>query len=126
VWLVTNLKPEQFSAEQVATLYHLRWEVEVLFRTLKTVGRLDQLRSASLPVIQAFICATLIGMLLAHEICAQMRRECPGREPSPYRVAALVLVWLPEIIRYLGPNKQLEVMESFDFALWREGTASTC
>jgi putative transposase len=122
VWLATNLSPEQFSAEQVATLYRLRWEVEVLFRILKTVGRLDQLRSSSLPVIQAFIFATLLGMLLAHEICAQMRRECPDRDPSPYRVAALVLVWLPELVRSLGTNKQLEVMESFDFALWREGT----
>lgn len=121
VWLVTNLSPDHFSAEQVATLYRLRWEVELLFKTLKTVGRLDQLRSASLPVIQAFICATLIGMLLAHEICAEMRREAPEREASAHRVAALVLVWLPEIVRVLGTSRQRQVMEAFAFALWREG-----
>lgn len=122
VWLVTNLSPEQFTAEQVAVLYRLRWEVEILFRTLKSVGRLDQLRSANLAVLQVFICATLIGMLLAHEVCAQMRRTCPGREPSPYRVAALVLVWLPSIVLSLGTARQHKVMTAFESALWREGT----
>jgi putative transposase len=122
VWLITNLRPEDFTAEQVAILYRLRWEVELLFKTLKTVGRLDQLRSASLSVIQVFICATLIGILLAHETCAQMRRA-PGKcEPSAFRVAALVLAWLPEIVQSLGTNKQRPVMEAFAFTLWREGT----
>lgn len=122
VWLVTNLDPNDFSAEQVAILYRLRWEVELLFKTLKTVGRLDQLRSEKLPVIHAFICATLIGMFLSHEICAQMRREYPDREPSAYRVATLVFGWLPKIAQSLGTNRQQAVMKAFEFALWREGT----
>lgn len=121
IWLVTNLTREQFSAQQVATLYRLRWEVEVLFRTLKSVGRLDQLRSANVSVVHAFICATLVGMLLAHEVCAQMRREWPDREPSPYRVATLVFLWLPELAGSLRTRRQQHTMESFVFALWREG-----
>ncbi|MCP4444399.1 MAG: transposase, partial [Myxococcales bacterium] len=32
LWLVTNLSPEVISAEQLATLYRLRWDVEILFK----------------------------------------------------------------------------------------------
>ena len=34
IWFVTNLAPTVFTAEQVATIYRMRWEVEILFRAL--------------------------------------------------------------------------------------------
>jgi len=121
IWLVTNLAAETFDAEAIATLYRMRWEVEILFHTLKSVGRLDQLRSANIEVIRAFVYATLIGMLLAHEICAQMRREKPEREPSPHRVAMLVLGALPGMVASLGTRRYREEVAAFVTALWREG-----
>lgn len=121
LWYVTNLSPEQFSAEQIATIYRFRWEVEQLFRTLKMVGRLDHLRSANPNVIHTFIYATLLGMVLAHDLCAMMRRCRPKIEPSPYRVTALLLMFLPSIIASLGTRKQSVVLTSFESALWREG-----
>jgi putative transposase len=121
LWFVTNLSPEQFSPEQVATIYRYRWEVEQLFRTLKMVGRLDHLRSANPNVIHTFIYATLLGMVLAHHICALMRRCRPDIEPSPYRVTALLLMYLPSIIIAIGTRKQSTVLDAFQSALWREG-----
>jgi hypothetical protein len=121
LWFVTNLPPEQFSPEQVATIYRYRWEVEQLFRTLKMVGRLDHLRSANPNVIHTFIYATLLGMVLAHHICALMRRCRPDIEPSPYRVTALLLMYLPSIIIAIGTRKQSTVLDAFQSALWREG-----
>lgn len=121
LWLVTNLPAEQFSAEQIATIYRFRWEVEQLFRTLKMVGRLDHLQSANREVIHTFIYATLLGMVLAHDICALMRRCRPTIEPSPYRVTALLLMYLPSIVVALGTRKQSVVLDAFETALWREG-----
>lgn len=121
LWFVTNLPPEMFSAEQIATLYRYRWEVEQLFRTLKMVGRLDHLRSANPNVIHTFIYATLLGMVLAHDICALMRRCRPGTEPSPYRVATLLLMFLPSIISAIGTRRLPLVLKAFQSALWREG-----
>jgi hypothetical protein len=117
----TNLPPELFSPEQVATIYRLRWEVEQLFRTLKMVGRLDHLRSANPHVIHAFIYATLLGMVLSHDVCALMRQCRPEVEPSPYRVAALLLVHLPKIVEALGTRRLAAVLDAFIAALWREG-----
>lgn len=122
VWLVTNIGADVFSAEQVATLYRMRWEVEVLFRTMKQVGRLDQLRSASPEVIHAFIYATVLGILLAEDICALMRKARPDVEPSPYRVAALVLGFLPRVPDLLRRRQLDSACTDFAHALHREGT----
>ena len=121
LWFVTNLSPELFSPEQIATIYRCRWEVEQLFRTLKMVGRLDHLRSSNPDVIHTFIYATLLGMVLAQDICALMRQRRPNTEPSPYRVAALLLMFLPSIIATLGTRRLSPVLNAFQAALWREG-----
>jgi len=121
IWLVTNLDRGVFTAEQVATIYRMRWEVEILFRALKSVGRLDQLRSSSLPVIRVFIYAALLGLALAQDISAHMRRERPETEPSLYRVMTLLLGYLPMIATATGTRRLRDVMAAFEAALWREG-----
>ncbi len=121
IWLVTNLAADVFSAEQIATIYRMRWQVEILFRALKTVGRLDQLRSANIAVIRVFIFATLLGLVLAHDISAKMRQARPGVEPSLQRVAMLVLGYLPMITSAMGTRRIREVADAFETALWREG-----
>jgi putative transposase len=121
LWFVTNLPPELFSPQQLATIYRFRWEVEQLFPTLKMVGRLDHLQSANPHVIHTFIYATLLGMVLSHNICALMRRKRPNIEPSPYRITALLLMYLPSIIVALGTRKIRPALKAFERALWREG-----
>ncbi len=119
--LVVEPQVSVLSAEQLATIYRLRWEVEVLFRTLKMVGRLDHLRSANPNVVQAFIYATLLGMVLAHNLCAMMRRTHPRLEPSSYRVLALLLLKLPAIVAALGTRALPGILRTFLAALRREG-----
>lgn len=121
VWLLTNLPPEHFSPEDVASLYRYRFEIEQLFRVLKTVGRLDQLNSSKPEVFESFMYATLLGIVLSHDICAQMRRARPQVEPSPHRVTVLVLDSLLDILRALGTPEEQAVLASFERALWREG-----
>lgn len=121
IWLVTNLPPELVSAEQLATLYRLRWDVEILFKILKSVARMDQIRSANKDVIDAFLYAALLGLVLAQGICADMRRKRPDIEPSFYRVTALVLGYLPKFLSASTAREFRNVVERFEQALWREG-----
>jgi putative transposase len=121
LWFVTNLTPEQFSAEQIATLYRFRWEIEKLFQVLKTVARLDHLRSANPNVIAAFVFAALIAVVLAMSVCSEMRRAQPWFEPSLYRVTALTLGYLPEIAASTGTRTLASILRRFERALWREG-----
>ena len=121
VWLVTNLSRALFSAAQVTALYRMRWEIEKLFRALKHVGRLDQLKSANLTIISIFLYATLVGLLLSQDICAQMRKQRPAVQPSLERVMALLLGSFPDLVAAVGTRNQHHLFASFDAALWREG-----
>lgn len=110
IWLVTNLPVTLFTAEHLGLIYRLRWEVEILFKILKTVGRLDQLRSQSLPVIGCFIFATLVGLALSQDLCARMRRLRPNIEPSPMRVNMLLLGYFPLFAQAAGEGSLPEVV----------------
>jgi hypothetical protein len=122
IWLATNL-PDRVAAETVGAFYRLRWAVENLFRILKSVGRLDELRSGKPAVIRAFIAATLVGWALTLVICAAMRIERPRCEPSQYRIFALLLANLGSLIEAAvdGHRDLRDHLVAFGAALWREG-----
>jgi hypothetical protein len=122
IWLATNL-PDRVAAETAGAFYRLRWTVENLFRMLKSVGRLDELRSGKPAVIRAFIAATLVGWALTQLICAAMRAERPRCEPSQYRVFALLLANLGSLVEAAAAGRRVlrERLDAFRAALWREG-----
>jgi putative transposase len=122
IWLATNL-PDRVAAETVGAFYRLRWAVENLFRVLKSVGRLDELRSGKPAVICAFIAATLVGWALTQLICAAMRAERPRCEPSQYRVFALLLANLGSLVEAAAAGRRVlrGRLDAFRVALWREG-----
>lgn len=121
IWLVTNLPLAIFSAEQLGLLYRFRWEVEYLFKVLKTVGRLDHLRTQSLVVIGCFMFATLLGLVLSQDICARMRRHRPALEPSLMRVNMLLLGYWSDFMSAAASGRFDVVAQRFVDALWREG-----
>lgn len=122
IWLATNLPP-RVAAKTVGAFYRLRWAVENLFRMLKSVGRLDEVRSGKPAVIRAFIAATLVGWALTLVICAAMRVERPRCEPSPYRVFALLLANLGSLVEAAAAGRRAfrDQLAAFAAALWREG-----
>ena len=120
IWLATNL-PESVAAETVGTMYRLRWCVENLFRSLKSVGRLDEVSSGKPVIVRLFIAATLVGLVLSQAICAAMRAARPRCEPSLHRVFALLLANI-EVLAHAVLSRTLSiVLQTFIAALWREG-----
>lgn len=66
----TSLPADQFSAEQVATLYHERWEIELGFRDIKSAMQNNAITLRSKKV--ELIYQELWGLLLAYNL---IRRE---------------------------------------------------
>lgn len=122
IWLATNLS-DRVAADTIGAFYRLRWAVENLFRVLKSVGRLDELRSGKPAVIRAFIAATLVGWALTQLICAVMRAERRRCEPSTYRVFALLLANLGTLVEAAAAGRRAlrDRVVAFREALWREG-----
>ncbi len=120
IWLATNL-PQSVPAEVVGAMYRLRWCVENLFRSLKSVGRLDELSSGKPVIVRIFIAATLVGLVVSQSICAEMRAERPRCEPSLHRVFALLLANMAVLALAALSQTLALVLPGFIAALWREG-----
>jgi hypothetical protein len=68
VLLVTTLDATTWSTEAVLTLYRCRWQIELLFKRLKSIWHLDQLRARDPEAAQAHILGVILAALLAGEV----------------------------------------------------------
>jgi len=62
--LLTSLSPEQATAEEVVRLYRMRWQVELAFKRLKSLGGFDRLRARDPKLARSWLLAHLIAAVL--------------------------------------------------------------
>ncbi len=74
-WLLvfSSLPPQEWSAEQVLSLYRARWQVELLIKRMKSVLKLAQLRGKTALTNEATILALLVCWALQQQEAAQAR-----------------------------------------------------
>jgi IS4 transposase len=65
---LTNLDEAAYSPTDIAQLYRARWEVELLFKELKSRFRLDEIRKTDPYIIEALILVAAISLLLSRVI----------------------------------------------------------
>lgn len=133
VLLVTNLPAVAWPIEQVLLLYRLRWQVELLFKRLKSILNLDRLRAKDPVLAQVYLLGKLVGALLLEDWTADLMAdsdvacwfEDTVRPVSPWRWTSLwadlllhairgavtltrLLAVLPRLARYLcdAPRKR--------------------
>ena len=58
----------EYSAEQVADCYRLRWQIELAFKRLKSLLHLDALRAKEPELAKAWIFANLLAAFLIDDI----------------------------------------------------------
>lgn len=132
VLLVANLPAVTWTTEQVLALYCLRWQVELLFKRLKSILHLDRLRTKDPVLAQVYLLGKLVGALLLEEWTADLAAsdvaawfEDTVRPVSPWRwmslwadmlrhairgqvTLSLLIAALPHLARYLcdAPRKR--------------------
>jgi putative transposase len=65
---VTNASPTQLAVQHVAAVYALRWEIELLFRELKTVYRIDQMPTSRKSVTECLLYAALLTLAVSRRL----------------------------------------------------------
>jgi IS4 transposase len=63
---VTNVLEKILTAEQVLSMARVRWQIELLFKLWKSLGRVDEWRSEKPERILCEIYAKLLAMIVAH------------------------------------------------------------
>jgi hypothetical protein len=68
IWILTTLKASQASALQILQLYRVRWQIEMLFKRLKSLLHLDALPSRQGPTAKSWMLARLLAAALAQKL----------------------------------------------------------
>ncbi len=84
VLLLTSLSEDEYSAEQVADCFRLRWQIELAFKRLKSLLHLDALRAKEPELAKAWIFANLLAAFLIDDII-QPSLDFPPDVPDPKR-----------------------------------------
>jgi Transposase DDE domain len=68
IWVLTTLPEAKASSGQILELYRLRWQVELLFKRLKSLLHLDNLPSRQGPTARSWMLARLLAAALAQKL----------------------------------------------------------
>ena len=78
---ITNVEVAQLTVEQVIIIAGLRWQVELLFKSFKSVGKVNTFRSAKPDRILCEVYAKLIAQLIRHWIMVAAGWRCILHDP---------------------------------------------
>lgn len=70
---ITNISSSQLSPEDVARTYRARWEVELIFKELKSQYRIDDLPSSKEHVVEALIYIAILTMTVSRLLLNAVR-----------------------------------------------------
>jgi len=111
----TNLPREEFLPSDLATLYRCGWEVELLFRELKTQYELYEFDTSDLAVVEILVYAALLSLLVSRDLLGLVTEVAddetvfpPERWAATFRShTQLILSKLGEFLGY-SPQPLLE------------------
>jgi hypothetical protein len=105
--VVTTLLDSEYSVEQIAQLYRLRWDAEINLRSLKTIMNMDVLRCCTPEMVRKEIWAHLLAYNLIRTVIAQaaMTHHKQPRQISFTRAMRTLEAFRPTLAH--APDSQL-------------------
>ena len=72
---ITNIPADKLTAEDIRTTYALRWQIELLFKELKSTYRLRDMPSKKKVVVEALLYATILTLVTGRYLLAAVRKR---------------------------------------------------
>ena len=111
VW-ITNLPSETYSADDVMAIYRCRWQVELLFKELKSHTNWQRFATAQKAIVDGLIWASLLAMIIRRSTALQIMPSV-----SLFKAAKNVDVWLLPILECISHKAWSEIREKLDWAI---------
>ncbi len=73
---ITNINTKRLTPEQVATIAGIRWQIELMFKSFKSVGKVNTSKSTKPARILCEVYAKLIAQLIRHWIMLATGWKC--------------------------------------------------
>lgn len=81
---ITNIPPEVLSAEDVAALYSVRWEIELVFKELKSRYALDLVKTTNEHIAEGLIWTAILTMIVSRRLYNLLRSAAPKEKVHRY------------------------------------------
>lgn len=140
--LITTLDAS-WSAHDVLRLYQARWQVELLFKRLKQLLRVSDLRCRERAAVEATVRALLLAWTLQEQVASELRAQLPSGAGEPHSAASSWLLaslsvqtlrqqvrgsWtaarlhacLPRLVRFLVSSPRKRRQQEADVRQWLE------
>lgn len=117
---LTNIPPEMLTTEEIAKLYGMRWEIELIFKELKSRYAIDTIESSNPNVVEALIWSAILTMIVSHRLHHVIRSAASQAQIARFTKLRWATVFmenasdlLTAIPAYLGIRKSLELIADF-------------
>jgi hypothetical protein len=77
IWLFTDLGSEDFSKEAAKKLYRVRWQIELLFKRLKSLLHLDRLPTRKGPTAKSWLLLRFLAAALSQRLLGRTEHFSP-------------------------------------------------
>ena len=115
---VTNVPGDRLSPEEIAVLYRARWQIELMFKRWKSLGRIADLSGSTVTRQLVRLWSRLLAMVVQHWLvvgCVGGDRRC-----SLHKACATIRDLATHLARALGDLQGLvEEIERIDAMLQR-------
>ncbi|WP_262021709.1 IS4 family transposase [Vibrio quintilis] len=111
IWL-TNLPRESYSTDDVMAIYRCRWQIELLFKELKSDTNWQRFATAQKAIVEGLVWASLLALILRRSIALQSAKSV-----SVYKAAKNVDVWLLPILTAYCHQALSEITNHLDWAI---------
>lgn len=93
---ITNTTPEQIATESVWSFYRLRWQIELIFKIWKSIGKIHEVKKVKQHRLECYVYAKLVFIVLGWQ-----------------------LLWRVAKVLYHREGKLLSFYKSFKTLLWK-------
>lgn len=107
---ITNTTEQQLSSEQLRDYYSLRWQIEIIFKSWKSVYRIERTKPMKLHRFECMLLGTLILIAVTTSLMAACRIQLLNRyskELSEFRFFKLIKSSLDLLQQAIRSNRKL-------------------
>lgn len=121
-WYLTNLPISMAQAAWIYPIYRLRWQIELFFKSIKTILHADQITSANENIALVMCYSTILSALIANSIIIELATASAHIELKSITAMRLMIVYSSfahELVKFLLrknmtlENLKKEIMKLF-------------
>ncbi|QDF68589.1 IS4 family transposase [Shewanella sp. SNU WT4] len=111
IWL-TNLPRETYSADDIMAIYRCRWQIELMFKELKSHTNWQRFATAQKAIVDGLVWASLLALCIRRSTALQIMPSV-----SLFKAAKNVDVWLLPIFECISHTSWSEIIDKIDWAI---------